>query len=412
LNAKTVSYNATFDITEALHLPSSKSISNRLLVLQALSAFAFKIEGVSTANDSQLLQKILNSHTPSIDVEDAGTTARFALAWACARNKETTIDGTARMRERPMGPLIESLCALGFNVKEQVQKGYLPVKIHPIDVGKLNRQTTISAQASSQFISALCLIGGFLPRGLAIKLVGKVPSKSYLNLTITMLKEIGIDVSWQNNQISIAPAITLKTAPPVMVEVDWSSAAFWYQFVALSKKSVQLSSLSVNSAQGDAILPKVFSLLGVKTVLLSNGLRLEYSGLKSTSITWNFENCPDLAPSVLFTCGALGVAGTFLGLETLRFKECDRVVAIGTGLQQMGCDFEEINRGTWELSASKTKGKETLELKGFNDHRMVMASAMLSPVYNNISVSDTDAVSKSYPEFWSNAEKVGIRLLP
>lgn len=391
----------------AVSLPGSKSISNRLLVLQSLSGFPFKITGLSQARDTMVLKALLNEKGNLANVKDAGTAARFGLAWACVKNKAITLSGTDRLHKRPMEPLIDALRQLGFEINELGKPGYFPVRVNPVDKKRIGRRVTIKPEVSSQFISALCLIGPFLPKGLSIQIVGEVPSVAYVNLTLELMRNLGFRIFQESKNILIEPQPE-KLVKSIYVEPDWSSAAFWYEYVALSGNSVLLRDLKLKSSQGDSCCSSIFKTLGVQSIQTKQGVEVSKFTEANSLLAQNFQECPDLAQPVLFSCVALGIKCEALGLQTLKYKETDRISAIMNEFRKLNAEFSQGNGGYF-LNPGKIPN-QNMVFESYDDHRMVMSEVMLLPTLKSLKIKDPQVVQKSYPRFWEEANKVGIKM--
>jgi 3-phosphoshikimate 1-carboxyvinyltransferase len=393
--------------TVEISLPGSKSISNRLLILQKLSGNGFNISGLSEARDTQILSKLLSENGTEGAVEDAGTAARFGLAWACVNNKSLTLSGTQRLHQRPMAPLIHALKQLGFTIEELEKTGHFPVSISPVSKATIGNRVSIEPEVSSQFVSALCLIGPFLPQGLRIQTTGKIPSSAYIKLTLDLMRQLGFSVSQNANDIDIKPFSGISTKS-IIVERDWSSAAFWYEYVALSGQPVLLRDLSLKSLQGDVRCAEIFKELGVKSTESHQGILIEKMNHTISKLDQNFQNCPDLAQPFLFTCSVLGTTCIANGLETLKHKETDRINAMKQELCKLDSDFEAGDESF--ILRPGNFPQDILEFNTYKDHRMVMSLTMLLPILESLKLNDTEEVAKSYPGFWDEAKKVGIEV--
>ena len=389
-----------------VNLPASKSISNRLLILRYLSKKKLNIRNLSLANDSILLQDILFKNEGEINVQDAGTTARFSLAWACTKNTSRKISGSQRLSERPMSELITALRQLGFNIKCLEKEGFFPVNISPINFSELQNKVTIIASRSSQFISALCLIAPFLPQGLFITLEGEASSKPYIEMTLSLLKELGVSCFWNGNTIEINPNVNL--AGNIEVEADWSAAAFWYEVVSVNADiTVFLSGLKKESIQGDREVVELFSKVSVNSVFKNNGVEIWNNNQQICLTKVNFSNTPDLAQAFIVTCALKSIPIIITGIQTLKNKETDRIKALQNELEHLGTKL--IEQGNeYHLRCGIAPIKEEFNFKSYSDHRMAMALAPVIFLSKKVVINDPKVVTKSYPSFWDELEKFGI----
>lgn len=389
-------------------LTSSKSISNRVLIIQALCSDRFEIKNLAAAADTQILQQLLKSTESTLDVGLAGTTMRFLTAFLALQGGETILTGAKRMKERPISVLVDALRELGSDVSYEENEGYPPLKING---GKLdNHKITIGAGVSSQYISALLLIAPKLKNGLALCLDGELISKPYIDMTISIMQYFGADVKWDGNSILVKSGN--YQAKDFTVEADWSAASYWYGIVALADKAdLTLLGLHKDSLQGDAAVVKIYKNFGVETTFVDGGIRLVKNSniFSSTSpFNYNFSNCPDIAQTVAVTCAALNIKACFTGLVTLRIKETDRIKALQCELTNLGFDISVNGDELLVDSVDKSIVIDRAYLvKTYHDHRMAMSFAPLG-VLNSINIEDEQVVAKSYPSFWNDLKRVGF----
>lgn len=397
-----------------VNLPASKSISNRLLIMQALSENDFYIKNISQANDSVLLQKLLqqtsnsNSYPLLIDAEDAGTTFRFLTAYLCTIEGEFILTGNAHMQQRPIGILVDALRQLGAKISYKKKQGYPPLIIQG---GSLHaKNLTIDAHISSQYISAILLISPYLSKGIEISLNQNPSSLPYIDMTIALMQQFGITIERNNSLIRVEQG-AYKSAN-IQIEADWSAAAFWYQSVAFSEQgSILLKSLSKKSVQGDSVLSDIFIDLGVKTTEVEDGILLEKTDYRNQNINIDFKAFPDIALSVINTCAGLGVIGSFRGLESLKIKESNRIAVLVSELSKLGFDFREISDDEWVLiNSCKVDKKEydfsNISIQTFDDHRIAMSFAPFAILGKGINIENAGVVIKSYPSFWKEFNKI------
>jgi len=417
-------------VTGQVNLPASKSISNRALIIQHLCPDKINLKNLSQSDDTQLmrqsLDKISNSFESDkpvmINCDNAGTVFRFLTAVLSNTPGTWDMRGSNRMYLRPIGPLVNALLELGAEIIYTGKEGYPPLLI----TGKLLKGSKITADGSisSQFISALLMIGPLLENGLQLKLENKINSMPYIQMTLGLLEYFGIEHTLENNVIAVSQS-PYHTAD-LEIEPDWSSASFWYELVALAESSdVLLKGLSKQSLQGDAVLPEVFEPLGVKTVFEDQGVHLLKTGKVAENFIFNFSNNPDIALPVIVICAALGINGTFKGLENLRFKESDRLSGLITELTGLGFHVDRIQDSEIRTqphksdklksaSASKKNDKSTTQqhiIETYGDHRMVMAFAPLAYLFGSLTLKNPKVVSKSYPDFWKHLQNAaGFRI--
>lgn len=389
---------------EAKMLPASKSISNRVLILDALSGSKSTLYNLSDANDTRLMQKLIRSKSSEIDVEDAGTTMRFLTAYFAVTNQQKTMKGTARMNERPIGILVDALRTLGTQITYLGQEGFPPHRIEGFSGQKTNR-IQVQGNVSSQYISALMMIGALLPTGLVLDLTGKIGSRPYIEMTLALMREFGVEAKFGENSIVIE-AQTYKPVQSFTVESDWSAASYWFAIVALATEAdISLPRLSDNSLQGDSEVRQLMEKLGVIATPTGNLLRLQKSA-HINEIHIDFTPCPDLAQTIAVVCAAKGIQGRFTGLESLRIKETDRITALQNELSKIGAVLTETD-GNWHLVPSSTLPRN-IEVSTYHDHRMAMAFAPLATRLEVV-IENPDVVRKSYPNFWNDLRTVGFR---
>ncbi|WP_019038155.1 3-phosphoshikimate 1-carboxyvinyltransferase [Psychroflexus tropicus] len=389
----------SFDIT------GSKSISNRYLILQAIFP-NLELNGLSNSDDTQVLQKALSTTTPVVDIHHAGTAMRFLTAYLSSRSGyEVTLTGSSRMQERPIGILVEAMRELGADIQYEKTEGFPPLKIKGTTLTK--DEISISANVSSQYITALMLISPSLTKGLKIRLESKVTSKPYLKMTAQALRNIGVKVDFDKNQISIQPksAISDKT---VAVESDWSSASYFYSCLALRDLgSIELSTYYKNSLQGDSKVAEYYKLFGIHTEFQEQSIRLskEENFQIPEFIELDLNDTPDLAQTIAVSCLGLGVECLLTGLHTLKVKETDRLVALKNEIEKFGA-IVEITSESLHLKAEANLNSN-VQVKTYQDHRMAMAFAPLA-IKTGLQILEPEVVSKSFPSFWEEMKILGI----
>jgi 3-phosphoshikimate 1-carboxyvinyltransferase len=387
-------------------LPSSKSVSNRALVLNALSGNGSQLHNLSEARDTQLMQALINKEDKIIDVMDAGTTMRFLTAYFAISGKNKIMTGTARMKERPIAPLVNALRHLGADIEYLEKDGYPPIEIKGFG-GQKNSSVKVPGNLSSQFISALMMVGPALPKGLTIELEGHIGSRPYIVMTELLLKAFGGKCQFENRTIEILPGSLKPTT--YTIEPDWSAASYWYSFCALADEAdISLAGEFHHSTQGDQVMAEIGKQVGVKSEVLDGFLRLTKTAHQPV-LEWNFNDCPDLAQTVVPLCAIKGIAGKFTGLESLRIKETDRIVALQAEIGKFGAFLIEPKTGYWELIPARGNWNTRYDFKTYHDHRMAMGFAPLATHFQ-VSFDDKAVVNKSYPRYWDDVKSAGFTL--
>ncbi|WKZ58997.1 MAG: 3-phosphoshikimate 1-carboxyvinyltransferase [Cyclobacteriaceae bacterium] len=386
-------------------LPASKSISNRVLIMDALGGGKSTLTNLSEANDTVLMRQLINSSDPVLDVEDAGTTMRFLTAYLAVQGQEKVITGTDRMKLRPIGLLVDALRVLGARISYLEKEGFPPLKIEGFEGQKTN-QLTIRGDVSSQYISALMMIAPTLPKGLTLTLTGKVGSKPYIDMTASLMRKFGVEVQVNENVIEVGP----QPYKPCdyRIEADWSAASYWFAFTALADQAeITLPNITMRSFQGDRVIADLMEQLGVKSEPRGNNLLLTKKEAH-TELTFDFTHCPDLAQTVAVVCAAKGIHGTFTGLESLRIKETDRIHALHQELQKIGAQLIETG-SSWKLVPTHNIPETIPTINTYLDHRMAMAFAPLATL-RDIVIENPTVVRKSYPGYWDDLKTVGFTL--
>lgn len=401
-------------------ITGSKSEANRLLLLKALYP-EISIANISASDDSEVMQKALVSTEDVIDVHHAGTAMRFLTAYfSLQEDREVMLTGSARMKERPIGILVDALRSLGADIMYAEKEGYPPLKIKgkKLQGGKIS----IPANISSQYITALLLIGSSLEKGLELVLEGEITSLPYIQMTLGFLKEVGIKTKFESDTIAVLPQSKIENLKSeIAVESDWSSASYFYSIVALSEigTSVSLSNYKSDSLQGDAELSHIYKRFGVHTEFEDHRIILSKTrNPQPATLELNLNSTPDIAQTIAVTCFGLGVGCHLTGLHTLKIKETDRLSALKTELERLGAsveitddsltlqspsNFERLNEAG---SPSEGRG-EAGPIDTYNDHRMALAFAPLAMKMPLI-INDAGVVSKSYPAFWDDLQMLGF----
>lgn len=386
-------------------LNSSKSESNRLLIIQALSKEIININNLSNANDTIILKNLLNKNSNSIwNIEDAGTTMRFLTSFLSLKKNEVKITGSKRMEKRPIAILVNALNEIGAKIKYLKKEGYPPIYIKNKISQKIN-SIQIKGNISSQYISSLLLIAPILKNGIKIKIVEPFYSKPYVEMTLSLMKNFGIKYKWNKNKIKITNQKYLSGS--YKIESDWSAASYWYSIVSINDhiRSLKLIGLRKNSFQGDKIIADIMKNIGVYTRFERDGISLiKNSNLESTKEI-NFKNCPDLAQTILVIAAVKKIKLKLKGLESLKIKETDRLIAMKKELKKIGCNFYEAN-DEWILEKRNNKLPKKLIINTYKDHRIAMSFASLSSKLELV-IRDPEVVNKSYPNFWNDLESIG-----
>lgn len=391
---------------ERIALASSKSESNRALILNALTGFKSELINLSSARDTQTMIRLLQSTEETADVLDAGTTMRFLTAFFTATNTPKIMTGTPRMCERPIGILIDALKSLGAEIEYLEKPGYPPHKIHGFTEQK-NNQLEIRGDVSSQYISALLMIAPTLPQGLEIQLTGEIGSIPYITMTIRQMEAFGVKVEadWKAKTLKVKP----QTYTPVtyQIESDWSGASYWYSMVALAphpETKIELLGLKLNSLQGDSAISDIMVHLGVKSTFTKDGVLLEKIPA-AKDFRWNFSDCPDLTQTVAVILAALRIEGELMGIESLKIKETDRVLALQNELKKIGAELVEVEKNLKYKVTNFKEYREIPQIATYDDHRMAMAFAPLCQL-GDVIIEEPGVVAKSYPSFWDDVKKI------
>ncbi|GGI24599.1 3-phosphoshikimate 1-carboxyvinyltransferase [Pedobacter mendelii] len=411
-----VSFKGTKNINTEIQLTGSKSECNRALIISALSNKLVKVENLSNAADTVTLNGILNNleeeleveiqESKTVDVGPAGTAMRFLSAYLSAKNGNFLLTGTERMKQRPIGILAEALKTIGADISYTENEGFPPLTIN----GPLNQKTSrikIKGDVSSQYISALLMIAPTLPKGLTLEIEGELTSKPYVNMTLDMLAEVGIEHSWNENSISIKPQ-TFKPGT-LVVEPDWSAASYWYSIAALADEAeISLPALKEKSLQGDSQIQKIMKIFGIATSKTETGISISNLGLSlETDQVLDLKTCPDLAQTIVVVAAALGKNMSFTGLETLKIKETNRIAALQNELAKIGVTLTENNL-VYTLNTNELHFPEKITIATYEDHRMAMAFAPLALLINEVEIEEMQVVEKSYPYFWEDLKKAGF----
>ena len=394
-----------------IKLPASKSISNRALVICALSNGDAPLENIAECDDSNVVVEALRNMPYEINIKAAGTAMRFLTSMLATMPSEHIITGTERMRNRPIGVLVNALQTIGADISYVEKEGFPPLKINgkKLSGGYL----CLPGNVSSQYISSLLMIAPTLSKGLSLELSGDIISRPYIDMTLEMMKQFGAKTGWQSeNTIYVEPLPYQPT--PYYIESDWSAASYWYEIVALAPNDdicITLPGLFKESLQGDSAVARLFHDLGVETIHEDNQVRLRKTGHKVKEFVQNMINQPDLAQTMAVTCCMLGIPFKLSGLQTLRIKETDRIAALQKELGKLGyiihAEGDDILSWNGEKT-EKTIGLDATGIDTYDDHRMAMAFAPIALVRGRIAINNPEVVSKSYPNFWEDLKKCGF----
>jgi 3-phosphoshikimate 1-carboxyvinyltransferase len=424
LTAKSKSIKGTVQLT------GSKSECNRALIIEALSNGKVKVENISDAADTVTLAGILRGAeirdqrleisgdfpksdiehpTSEINIGPAGTAMRFLTAYFAIGDEEVILTGSERMKQRPIGILVDALRQLGAHIDYVGNEGFPPIKLKG-GFEQLSNKVSIKGNISSQYITALLLIAARLPFGLEMRIEGELTSRPYVEMTLAMLEAAGIEHNWDDNMISIANQDFAETA--LHVEPDWSAASYWYAIAALSDEAeLFLPGLTKYSLQGDSVITEIMANFGITSQFKDGGVYLTKEVKPLARKIFDLKSCPDLAQTIIVVCAALGHECTFTGLETLKIKETDRIKALQNELAKIGVKLIEKGQ-VYKLDCSEKQLPERIFVHTYEDHRMAMAFAPLALLIPEVEIEDAKVVEKSYPAFWTDLEKVGIAPTP
>ncbi len=393
----------------------SKSISNRVLIIRELSHSNNQINNLSLSDDTQKLHhyiKMINicneSDIPMIlDADNAGTVSRFLTAFLAYQSGTWLITGSSRMKERPIEGLVDGLRMLEANISYADKEGFLPLLIKSSKV--IGGNIEVDVTKSSQFISAIMMIGPYLHEGLKISFKGKPVSLPYIEMTKKLMQKFGASVNITKNGVHILNGV--YQFHTYNIESDWSSASYWYEVAALAEEAeIVIPGLKKNSLQGDSVIADVFEKLGVKTTYDNDGITITKSGESIDEFSFDFEGCPDIVPAVMATCAALSIKSVFKNIGHLAYKESNRIEAMSKELKKIGTSLKK-NESSYILSPNTHKPHNNLIFKTHNDHRIAMCLAPLVLKYGKVDICNPDVVKKSYPEFWDELKKLNFALL-
>ena len=401
-----IKVTAPAKIHTTIQLPSSKSISNRALIINALGNGTHHPENLSDCDDTRVMIRALNDDKETIDIMAAGTAMRFLTAYLSVTPGTRIITGTERMQQRPIQVLVNALRELGADIEYVANDGFPPLRI----TGRELRKDTISlpGNVSSQYISALLMIAPVLTNGLTIRLTGDIISRPYINLTLQLMNDFGVRAEWtDDHRLKVEPQAYHSI--PFYVESDWSAASYWYQIVALSKEAeVTLPGLFKDSYQGDSQVAGIFRSLGVETIYKDKAVILKKNGKSVERLDYDFINQPDLAQTFVVTCALLYIPFRFSGLQSLKIKETDRMAALITEMRKLGYILHETDGSVLSWEGERCTTEEHPAIDTYEDHRMAMAFAPTCLALPEILINNPQVVSKSYPRYWEDLRQAGF----
>ena len=411
----------TITAPELLHhtanLPASKSISNRALVIHALAGGGIVPDNLSDCDDTEVIVRALRDNPYEMDIKAGGTAMRFMTALLSVRDgEEHVLTGTERMKHRPIGVLVDALRRLGADISYVGNEGFPPLKIkgRTLDGGELD----VPGNISSQFITALLLIGPVLKNGLTLRLTGDIISRPYIDLTLWMMREYGADAEWSDYDTIVVKPQPYKERT-YYIENDWSAASYWFEMMALGKgedDEIVLEGLMDGSKQGDSSVRYIFSLLGVKTIFkdkkggVPTTIRLRHSGRCVPRLEYDFNNSPDLAQTFVVCCALLDVPFRFTGLSTLKIKETDRIEALKREMRKLGYVIHDVNDSELFWDGERCEPNLEAGIDTYEDHRMALAFAPAALRLEGLRINNPQVVTKSYPQFWEDISQAGFQL--
>jgi len=396
----------------SISLPSSKSLSNRALILRALTPDGEgTISNLAQCDDTDVLSAALTQGRDAreINIGAAGTAMRFLTAYYAATDGcDVVLDGSDRMRRRPIRALVDALRQSGADIEYVAEDGFPPLRIRGRKLA--GGEVKVKADISSQYISALLMTGPVMTNGLTLTLEGEIASRPYILMTLAMMAERGVEADFTGNTITV-PAASYRPGD-FTIEGDWSAAAFWYEIAAVSSGFVGLDGLRLPSKQGDSVASEIFTHLGINTADGEDAdLDLLASPDQDARINYDFSDCPDLAQAVIATCALLGIPFKFTGLHSLRIKETDRIEAMRRELLKIGVNVAVTGDDLMEWDGRRTPIFEMPRFDTYDDHRMAMALAAVSIFIPGIVINDAEVVSKSYPTFWDDMRSAGFTVI-
>ncbi len=389
-----------------IYLNSSKSESNRLLIIKALSEKEITIKNLSKANDSVLLKNLLESENLVVwDAQDAGTSFRFLTSFLAIKKEHVVLSGTERMNQRPVKVLVDALNKIGAEILYLENEGFPPIYVKR-KINQVKNKLDIPGDISSQYISSLLLIAPLLEKGIEINIEEPFYSRPYVNMTLNLMNSFGIKSEVEGNKISIKNQEF--SSGSYIVESDWSAASYWYSILSISDNinNLTLKGLKKKSNQGDSVISELMKSFGVNTQYKEDGIVLTKIKFDTEEIKLDFRDCPDLTQTILVVAAYHKLKLKVSGVESLKIKETDRLLAMKNELKKIGCDFYEEDN-YWVLEKRSREIDDELAIDTYKDHRMAMAFAPLASK-KSIIINDPEVVVKSYPTYWEDLKKVGF----
>ncbi len=390
-------------------LPSSKSISNRVLIINSLSYSPYQIDNLSDSDDTKVLETVLTSGTNYFDIGHAGTAMRFLTAFLSKIVGEWILTGSERMKQRPIGILVDALRKLGASVEYIENDGFPPIRI--IGTALKGGIIELDGSISSQYISALLMIAPTIQGGITMKLLNHITSKPYIELTLELMKKFGVLNTWNGNEIQIDEQeyVPVKFS----VEADWSGASYWFAMAALSDEcDLLLKGLRLKSFQGDSVQAEWFrDYFGVRSEQVGTDVLLTKTDAPNIELLkLDFIENPDIAQTFAVLAVCTKTPFHFKGLATLKIKETDRIKALQTEMAKFGAKFTEPRSGEliWDGTFDLQSVNEPIIIETYHDHRMALSFALAAMSYQTISISDPHVITKSYPRYWVDLESVGF----
>ena len=390
-----------------IRLPFSKSISNRVLLLNKLSKNRLMPENVAVCDDSEMMRCALATQSGVVNTGAAGTATRFSLAYLSMLPGEYELTGSERMKQRPIKILVEALRKIGADIEYLENDGYLPLKIKGKELQ--GGEIELSGEVSSQYVSALLMIAPYTRQGVKLTLTGDIISLPYIKMTISLMSLYGAAPQMKGNVITVP--VGRYNPLPYKVEADWSAASYWYGFVALAKEAdVILTGLDNRSIQGDSKVASLFTPLGVATEYNDGFVRLRKCNFVNKPYEADLTDTPDLAQTLVVASVMKGVHFKMSGLQSLRIKETDRISALVNEMRKLGFVLDDSIPGTLIWNGERCEEMQNVEIDTYDDHRMAMSFAIASYLYPKLKIKSSEVVTKSYPTFWDDLLKVGFEI--
>lgn len=395
-------------IDTVIQLPSSKSICNRVLLIHALAQGDRMPENLSDCDDTRVMIRALQTLAPTIDIMAAGTAMRFLTAFLSVTEGTHLLTGTARMQQRPIQILVDALRSLGAHIEYAGEEGFPPLRITGSTLTR--REISLPGDISSQYISALLMIGPVLSQGLHLTLTGSIVSRPYIELTLQLMRDFGAEAGWvSEHELEVKPQP--YRSRPYYIESDWSAASYWYEIAALSSQAtVRLPGLFRTSCQGDSKVAELFRQLGVETTFDGETVLLTRTNTRVQRMEYNFVDQPDLAQTFVVTCALLDIPFRFSGLQSLKIKETDRMAALIAEMKKLGYVLTEAEGSILSWEGERTSPDTHPAIDTYEDHRMAMAFAPASLLLPELRINHPQVVSKSYPHYWEDLQAAGFHI--